>query len=172
MTASAWTRGSLSHDYDVDLSSVAWCTGGLKQPGRVERQSPALPARIHMEPLPTDRSLADALVDGEIDALMAPRVPAVFRNREDVGRLSPDYRARERDYFERTGLFPIMHMVVIRRDVFDADPWVAQSLHKALAEAKRVATDGLTDLPALRYTMRSQWSVRGVLARCAVRRHR
>jgi len=153
MTASVWTRGLLTNDLEVDLSGVTWCTGGLEQPGRVERQPLVLPDSIHVEPLAQNRTLSEALVEGEIDALMAPRVPGVFRTGSDVRRLFPDYHARERDYFERTGLFPIMHLVVIRRDVLDKNPWVAQSLYKALRQAKRVATAGLANLPALRYTM-------------------
>ena len=153
MTASVWTRGLLAHDFGVDLSGVTWVTGGLEQPGRVERQPLVLPDSVHVEPLAQDRTLSDALLEGEIDALMAPRVPAVFRTGSKVRRLFPDYPARERDYFERTGLFPIMHLVVIRREIIEKNPWVAQSLYKALSQAKQVATAGLADLPALRYTM-------------------
>lgn len=153
MTASVWTRGLLANDFDVDLSNVTWCTGGLEQPGRIERQPLELPGSVHVEPLAQERTLSGALVDGEIDVLMAPRVPGVFRRDSNVRRLFPDYPALERDYFERTGLFPIMHLVVIRREVVDRNPWVAQSLFKALSEAKRVATAGLADLPALPYTM-------------------
>ena len=154
MTASVWTRGLLAHEFGVDLRDVTWCTGGLEQPGRTERQSLALPEWVCVKPLDPDRTLSDALVAGDIDALMAPRVPGVFRRPGgDVRRLFPDYRERERDYFERTGLFPLMHLVVVRRDVLETNPWVARSLYKALVEAKRVATDGLVDLPALRYTM-------------------
>lgn len=153
MTASVWTRGLLAHDFGVDLGDVVWRTGGLEQPGRVERQALTLPDGIHVEPLPSDRTLSEALVSGEIDALMAPRVPSIFRKRDDIGRLFPDYRERERDYFARTGLFPIMHLVVVRREVVEQNPWVPQSLYKALVQAKQVATSGLADLPALRYTM-------------------
>ncbi|WP_426245010.1 ABC transporter substrate-binding protein [Nocardioides sp. LHG3406-4] len=153
MTASVWTRGLLTHDLGVDVSDVTWCTGGLEQPGRVERQPLKLPDSVRVEPLSKDSTLSAALVNGEIDALMAPRVPKVFRKGKGVHRLFPDYRERERDYFERTSLFPIMHLVVVRRDVLEKNPWVAQSLYKALAESKRVATTGLADLPALRYTM-------------------
>ena len=153
MTASVWTRGLLTHDFDVDLSDVTWRTGGLEQPGRVERQPLELPEHIRVEPLAQDRTLSEALVAGEIDALMAPRVPSIFRTSSDITRLFPDYRERERDYYGRTGLFPIMHLVVVRRDVIEKNPWVAQSLFKALVQAKQVATTGLADLPALRYTM-------------------
>lgn len=154
MTASVWTRGLLANDCGVDLSDVTWVTGGLEQPGRVERQKLELPSSVHVEGIGAEQTLADALEKGEIDALMAPRVPGAFRRADSgVRRLFPDYAAREKDYFERTGLFPIMHMVVVRKDVLEAHPWVAASLYKALSEAKEVATAGLSDLPALRYTM-------------------
>lgn len=154
MTASVWTRGLLEHDLGVDLSEVTWCTGGLEQPGRTERQPLALPDWVRVEPIGQDRTLSGALIDGDIDMLMAPRVPRVFRQEDGgVRRLFPDYRSRERDYYQRTGLFPIMHLVVVRRDVVEANPWIAQSMYKALTEAKRLAVTGLADLPALRYTM-------------------
>lgn len=154
MTASVWTRGMLANDCGADLSDVTWVTGGLEQPGRVERQKLELPDHIRVESVGAQKTLAAALEEGEIDALMAPRVPRVFRRAgSGIRRLFPDYAIREKDYFERTGLFPIMHMVVVRKDVLQDHPWVAASLYKALREAKEVATAGLSDLPALRYTM-------------------
>ncbi|MGE2716328.1 ABC transporter substrate-binding protein [Mycolicibacterium litorale] len=154
MTASVWTRGMLANDCGVDLSDVTWVTGGLEQPGRVERQKLELPDSIRVESVGARQTLAAALEEGEIDALMAPRVPRVFRRAgSGIRRLFPDYAIREKDYFARTGLFPIMHMVVVRKDVLQDHPWVAASLYKALREAKEVATAGLSDLPALRYTM-------------------
>jgi 4,5-dihydroxyphthalate decarboxylase len=152
MTAAVWTRGLLRHDFGVDLPSITWRTGGLEQPGRVERQALTLPDWVRIDPVPG--TLSQALLDGEIDALMAPRVPSVFR-REGGGvrRLFPDYAEREAEYYRRTGIFPIMHMVVVRADVAQAHPWVVRSLYKAFAEAKTMALAGLADAPALRYTM-------------------
>ncbi|MDQ6526507.1 hypothetical protein RB608_23000 [Nocardioides sp. LHD-245] len=153
MTASVWTRGLLVDDFDVDLTDVTWCTGGLEQPGRVERQPLRLPDSVHVEPLAHDSTLSDALVEGDIDALMAPRVPRVFRQTDGIRRLFPDYRARELDYYERTSIFPIMHLVVVRREIVEKHPWVPRSLYKAFCEAKSISTAGLADLPALPYTM-------------------
>jgi 4,5-dihydroxyphthalate decarboxylase len=150
MTAAVWTRGLLHHEFGVDLDGITWRTGGLEQPGRVERQALTLPDRVRIDPVPG--TLSQALLDGEIDALMAPRVPSVFR-RGGVRRLFPDYAQREADYYRRTGIFPIMHMVVVRADVAREHPWVARSLYKAFTEAKNVALAGLADAPALRYTM-------------------
>jgi 4,5-dihydroxyphthalate decarboxylase len=150
MTASVWTRALLSHDFGVNTAGITWCTGGLEQAGRTERQPLRLPEWVQVKHL--DGTLCQALLDGEIDALMAPRVPSVFRT-GGVRRLWPDYAAREAEYYARTGIFPIMHMVVVRSDVDSAHPWVARSLAKAFGEAKRVALAGAADAPALRYTM-------------------
>ncbi|HEX3786400.1 MAG TPA: ABC transporter substrate-binding protein [Pseudonocardiaceae bacterium] len=152
MTASVWTRALLRHDFNVDTTGIVWCTGGLEQAGRHERQPLTLPDWVHTEHVPG--TLSQALVDGEIDALMAPRVPSVFREpASPVRRLWPDFAARETEYFGRTGMFPIMHMLVIRSDVDRAHPWLARSLYKAFSQAKQVALAGLADAPALRYTI-------------------
>jgi 4,5-dihydroxyphthalate decarboxylase len=152
MTAAVWTRGLLQHDFGVDLDTITWRTGGLEQPGRGERQALTLPDRIRIDPVPG--TLSQALVDGEIDALMAPRVPSVFR-REGGGvrRVFPDYAERESEYYQRTGIFPIMHLVVVRADLAQAHPWLARSLYKAFEQAKSIALEGLADAPALRYSM-------------------
>lgn len=158
MTASVWTRGMLSDDHGVDCDSITWCTGGLEQPGRVERQALVVPPRIRIEPIGADLTLSQALLDGQIDALMAPRIPSVFLAGRDaphpaVTRLWPDYPSQELDYYQRTGLFPIMHLVVLRTDLHERHPWLAQSLFKALAAAKRTALAGVVEAPALRYSM-------------------
>ncbi|GAA5143530.1 ABC transporter substrate-binding protein [Nocardioides marinquilinus] len=154
MTASVWTRGLLRHQLGVDLDGVTWRTGGLEQPGRTERQRLSLPDHVTVEPLPSDTTLTAALLDGTIDMIMAPRVPSAFRRPgSGLRRLLPDYAERELAYYAETGLFPIMHLVVVRRDVAERLPWLPRSLEKALTQAKRLATDGVADLPALRYTM-------------------
>ncbi|QWF21287.1 hypothetical protein KM427_20445 [Nocardioides sp. LMS-CY] len=154
MTASVWTRGMLADDHGVDLDSITWRTGGMEQPGRVERQKLVVPDRVRIEPIGPESTLSGALLDGEIDALMAPRIPSAFSRGEGrVRRLFPDYAERETDYYRRTGNFPIMHLVVVRADVARTHPWVAQSLYKALRQAKAVAIEGIHEAPALRYTM-------------------
>lgn len=152
MTASVWTRGMLADDLAVDIDDVTWCTGGLEQPGRVEREPLVLPDTIRVEPIGSDRTLSEMLADGSIDALMAPRVPSVFRSGA-ARRLFPDYAMRERDYFSRTGIFPIMHLVVIRAEILASRPWVAQSLFKALRQSKEIGLAGVADAPALRYAI-------------------
>jgi 4,5-dihydroxyphthalate decarboxylase len=154
MTAAVWVRGLLAHDLGVDLSDVVWRTGGIEEPGREERQPLQLPPEFRVEPIPADRTLVQELLDGGIDALHAPRVPAAFRPPgSGIRRLLPDYDRREREWYDRTRIFPIMHTVVLRRELVDAHPWLPVSLLKGLEQAKRVALAGVADAPALRFTM-------------------
>jgi 4,5-dihydroxyphthalate decarboxylase len=153
MTAAIWTRGILADDHGVAARDATWVTGGLEQAGRAERQPLTLPEDIIVERL-QDGTLTEALMRGDIDALMAPRVPSAFRSPDEpLRRLFPDYVDRELDYHRRTGMFPIMHLAVLRRDVHDRHPWVAQSLTKAFTRAKQEAVGGVEDAPALRWTL-------------------
>ena len=136
-TASIWVRGMLAHDYGVDLSTIQWVHGDLDKPGRhtdVEIMPLLKPARIEFNE--TDKSLAQLLKEGELDALVTPRLPESLGVDPDIQRLFPDFRAVEIDYYRRTKIFPIMHLVVIRRDIYDAHPFVAESLYRAFSAAK------------------------------------
>lgn len=152
MTATVWVRGLLQDEYGVSPSDVEWVTGGYEQPGRTEREPLVLPPQIRCVSAGPNKTLGRMLVDGEIDALISARIPSVWGH-PDVKRLFPDFGSVEREYYKRTKLFPIMHAVGIRREVYDAHPWVAQSLMKAFVEAKRVVLGGLYESPALRYTI-------------------
>ena len=137
MTATVWIRGLLADEYGVDPAGVEYFTGGEEQTGRIEKQKLDLPARIRIRPIGPQQTLSEMIAAGEIDALHTARAPSTFDSRpEAVKRLFPNYVELERDYFRRTRIFPIMHTVVIRRDVYRANPWVAQSLAKAFAESK------------------------------------
>jgi len=152
MTAAVWIRGVLQHE-GLDLSTVHWRTGGLDQPGRIERQPLTLTGDFDVAPIPQDRTLTEQLLSGELAAITAPRVPGPMRTGGGIRRLFPDYAARELAYWERTRLFPIMHTVVVRRELADEHPWLPTSLYKALQQAKATATAGLADAPALAYTI-------------------
>jgi 4,5-dihydroxyphthalate decarboxylase len=153
ITAAVWTRGLLSDEYGVAAEDVTWVTGGLREPGRLERQPLKLSTQVRVERLEQD-TLDHALRSGAIDALMSPRVPPSFRDDESsVRRLLPNYPELEKEYFLRTRIFPIMHLVVIRSEIHERHPWLAQSLAKAFHEAKRVAVEGIADAPALRLTL-------------------
>lgn len=153
VTAAIWTRGFLADDFGLPAEAVTWVTGGIEQPGRAERQKLTLPEEIRTRRL-TDTTLTRALLDGDIDALMAPRVPSAFRAPDSqIRRLIPDFATQERDYYLRTGLFPIMHLVVVRRELHERHPWLAQNLTKAFTSAKQLALDGIEDAPALRWSL-------------------
>jgi 4,5-dihydroxyphthalate decarboxylase len=154
LTACVWIRGLLSDEYGVPVESVRYRTGGLHTPGRTEKVRLDLPPGVEVEPIPADRTLAGMLVNGEIDALYSPRIPRPFVDgHPNVRRLFPDPRPAEEAYFTRTGVFPIMHTVVIRRDVYDRHPWVARSLYTAFEEAKQRTEARLEETAAFRYML-------------------
>ncbi len=151
MTAPVWIRGMLQDEYGVAVDSVEYFTGGQEDPGRVEKLKLDLPPRIRVTPIPTHKTLSRMLADGELDAFHTARAPSTFYSEPDrVQRLFPDYVPVERDYFRRTRIFPMMHVVALRRDVHRANPWIAQSLMKAFIESKRLAYEGLGLTAALK----------------------
>ena len=154
MTAAVWIRGMLQDEYGVDPKTIHWRTGGLEEPGRYEKVSLDLPEEIDVEPINERNILSRMLLDGEIDALVTPRIPSCFQlSKPSVSRLFPDYRSVERAYFEKTGLFPIMHTIGIRRRLLDEYPWLASSIYKAFTEAKHLAMSELADTSSLLVTL-------------------
>lgn len=149
MTAAVWIKGMLAEHYGVPVNSVSYHTGGLLQPGR--RETPMdLPADIVVEPIGDTRTLSAMLEAGEIDALYTAEAPATFvEGSPNVRRLFADHQSVEKDYFAETGIFPIMHTVVVRHDVYQQHPWVAQSLTKAFGDARRLAHEELRETVAL-----------------------
>jgi 4,5-dihydroxyphthalate decarboxylase len=146
MTACVWMRGLLHHEYGVAPEDVIWVTGGQEVPGRKERVKLELPSTIRLEPIPEHDTLNRALCEGDIDALFCAHPPSAFEAGDPrVRRLFPDFRAAEQDYFRRTGLFPIMHTLVIRRDIYDQNHWLAQSLLQAFTRAKQEVERALGD---------------------------
>lgn len=150
MTALVWIRGILSDHFGVPVDSVTYYTGGEEEPGRPEKLKLDLPSNIRVERIGPDQTLSKMLLDGEIDALYTARMPSTFRTGGGrVVRLFEDYVDVERDYYRRTGIFPIMHTVVIRRELYDRNRWVAQSLFKAFREAQKIAYEDLYETAAL-----------------------
>ncbi|HEX4928762.1 MAG TPA: ABC transporter substrate-binding protein [Burkholderiales bacterium] len=140
MTAPVWIRGVLSDDYGVKVTDYEHLSGGEEEPGRDEKLKLDLPATIRLKAIGEKQTLSQMIAEGEIDALVTARAPSTFHRRPDaVKRLFPDYVSAEKAYYAKTKIFPIMHTVVIRRDVYRAHPWVAQSLYKALEQAKSAA---------------------------------
>lgn len=148
ITAAVFARGLLSDDFGVTADQLHWFQGGLEEPGRVPHTKVEPPVPI--ERIPGDRTLATMLEEGEIDALISPRVPSTFKSRRGkVVRLFDDPWSVARDYFSRTGIFPIMHLVVVKSAIVAENPWVAQTLSKAFVAAKRIADANLRETAAL-----------------------
>ncbi|WP_046494886.1 substrate-binding domain-containing protein [Streptomyces odonnellii] len=154
LTACVWMRGILGDRHGVPYDSVTYLTGGQETAGRVEKAGVDLPDSVRISRIAEDRTLAAMLAEGEIDALCTPRVPSPFVAGDPrVRRVFTDVVASEKEYHRETGIFPIMHVVVIRRDVYEAYPWVAQSLNKALLTARDEAYANLYDTSALRFML-------------------
>lgn len=154
MTAAVWVRGFLKDDYGVQASDVHWFTGGQEEPGRKERVKLALPPEIELDPIADDKTLNGMLETAEIDVLIAARNPSCFvKGSPKVRRLFPEYKDVEVDYYKRTKIFPIMHAIVIRREIYERHPWTARSLYKAFGEAKDRAIDMLNVANPLPFTL-------------------
>ena len=154
LTANVWIRGILADRHGVPVSSVRYRTGGLHQSGRPEKLAVTLPPDVDVTPIGPDQTLSDMLAAGDIDALYTPRTPRCFTvGHPQVDRLFPDFRAAESQYWRDTGIFPIMHVLVIRADVYRRDRWVARSLLEAFAKAREIALSGLDETAALRYML-------------------
>ncbi|GAA5148277.1 ABC transporter substrate-binding protein [Microbacterium pseudoresistens] len=148
LTACVWQRGILADGYGLPLDASTFYTGGQESPGRIEKAKVDLPFDIR--PIPAGRTLSEMLAVGDLDAIFAPRIPSVFGTPgAPVARLFPDAQAAERQYFRDTGIFPIMHVVALRRELYESNRWIAQSLTKALNEAKDRAMERIYDASAL-----------------------
>jgi len=161
MTAGVWIRGILSDEYSVPVGSVNYFNGGEEEPGRHEKLKFSLPPEIRLQSIPSEKTLSSMLDSGEIDALYTARMPSTFlRGSGSVKRLFEGYPAVEREYYQRTKIFPIMHTVVIRRDVYEKYPWVAQSLYKAFILSQREVYQELYQTAALKFML--PWLIRHV----------
>ncbi len=149
-TAAVFIRGLLQHDYGVDLSTVHWVQGQMNGKGGHPRL-PELYKPVDIALETSGRPLSDLLAAGEIDAVLGALVPDSFGQHPDVVRLIADTRAAEKDYYRRTGIFPIMHLIAIKRAVYEKHPFVAQSFYRALDEAKHRAIGRMREVGALAY---------------------
>jgi 4,5-dihydroxyphthalate decarboxylase len=151
MTAPVWIRGLLQDEYGVRVDSVAYVTGGEEEPGRDEKLKLDLPPNLRVQPIGPTQTLSQMLAEGEIAALQTARMPSTYLTRPDrVRRLFENYPEAEKDYFRRTRIFPIMHTVAIRRELYEAHPWIAMSLYKAFAAAQKLAYEDLYQTAALK----------------------
>jgi 4,5-dihydroxyphthalate decarboxylase len=153
-TATVYARGVLAHEYGVAVDGVRWVQAGTNEPGRTEGVPVTLPAGVSVESRPGD-TLNDLLLTGELDALIAAHPPTAFARGDDgerrIVRLFSDHRAVEEDYHRRTGVFPIMHVVVLQAHVHERHPWLAMNLLSAFGEAKQRSIERALDVNAPRF---------------------
>jgi 4,5-dihydroxyphthalate decarboxylase len=150
ITAVVWIRGMLQHEYGVAPTEIHWRSGGQEEAGRQERTPLAPIPGLDLQAIPQGKTLVGMLRDGALDALCTARPPSSFVNGEPhIARLFPDTRAAELGYYKKTGMFPIMHLVGIKKPLAQRYPWLATSVYKAFCEAKAIAMRDLRDVNAL-----------------------
>ncbi len=154
LTANVWARAILQDDYGVAPEDIRWVRGGIETPGRPEKIALNLPPGVVIESAPEGMTISELLNRGDIDGFMAPRPPSreALAN-PAIGWLFDDPTATAKDYFRRTGIFPIMHVVGVRKTLVDAHPWLPGALQKAFNAAKDVALEALNDTSATKVTM-------------------
>ena len=154
LTAIVWARALLEDSYGVAPSDVTWIRGGIDEPGRPEKIKLKLPDDVRLENAPEDQTISAMLDRGEIQGFIAPRPPSgSAATNPNVGWLFPDPTATAKDYFRETGIFPIMHVVGIKKTLLDQHPWLAYAVYKAFEESKRHALARLADTSATKVTL-------------------
>jgi 4,5-dihydroxyphthalate decarboxylase len=154
LTANVWARALLDDDFGVKPADIHWIRGGIEEPGRPEKLAIKLPPGVRLDNAPDGATISGLLEAGEIDGFIAPRPPTLMeKGHPNIGWLFPDPIAVAKDYFKRTGLFPIMHVVGIRRTLAEKHPWLPGAVFKAFAQAKSVGVEKLSDTSATKVTL-------------------
>ena len=154
MTACVWMRGIMEEFYGVKATEVEWYSGGSEKPGREERMHLELPPEFKVRHIAKDQTLLQMLKNNEIDAIFTARVPTPFtRGEEGICRLWPNFKEVEQDYYRKTGIFPIMHTVVLREDTYRKYPWAAKSIYKAYCDANELNMARIDAMAALPVTL-------------------
>jgi 4,5-dihydroxyphthalate decarboxylase len=154
LTANVWARAILEDDYGVKPSDIHWIRGGIEHAGRPEKVAVKLPPGVRLDDAPEGRTISELLIDGEIDGFIAPRPPSNLPvGIKNVGWLFRDPTAAAKDYFKRTGIFPIMHLIGIRRTLVDKHPFLPVAVFKAFEQSKSVAMAALSDTSATKVTL-------------------
>jgi 4,5-dihydroxyphthalate decarboxylase len=153
LTACVWARAILQDDYGLKPETVTWMRGGIETPGRIEKIDLNLPG-IKLVDAPAGKSLSQALADGDIDGMVTPRAPSCFdRGHPNVDWLFKDPVAAATDFYKRTGIFPIMHILGVKKELAEKHPWLPSALYKAFEQSKAFALTRLTDTSATKITM-------------------
>jgi len=154
VTANVWTRAVLEDEHGVRPSDVTWVRGGYEQAGRIEKIAVDLPSDVRVHDAPASATISGMLASGEIDAVIGPRAPSCFTNgHPDVGWLYPDPAAAAAAWFRKTGIFPIMHILGIRRALAEQHPWLPIAALKAFEQSKARALAKLADVSASKVTL-------------------
>jgi 4,5-dihydroxyphthalate decarboxylase len=153
LTANVWARAILEDDHGVKPSDIHWIRGGLEEAGRVEKIAITLPAGVRLDNAPEGRTLSSMLEAGEIDGFIGPRVPSGFGRHPSIGWLFADPVAAAKDYYKRTGIFPIMHLIGVRRELAEQHPWLPAAVLKAFERAKTIALEKLSDTSSTKVTL-------------------
>jgi len=154
ITAVVWLRGIFQDEYGVFPRDVHWRSGGEEEPGRKEKIALDLPPEIDLQPIPPEKYLSKMLDDGEVDALFTARAPSSFtKGSPNVARLFENPRQVEEKYYLKTGIFPIMHTVILKRAIYEKNPWIAVNLYKAFSEAKKTVIEDYGRTEALRVAL-------------------
>jgi len=145
-TATVYARGWLHDEGGAKLDEVEWVQGGVNQPGRLEMGKTKVPSGIKITQVP-ERSLSEMLIEGDLEAIISARPPDAFLQGDgQIQRLMPNHRDIEFDYFKRTGVYPIMHTIAIKRDAYELNPWIAANLMTAFEEAKVKMVERMSDI--------------------------
>jgi 4,5-dihydroxyphthalate decarboxylase len=154
LTANVWARALLEDDYGVRPADIHWIRGGIEEAGRPEKIALTLPEGVRLDNAPEGATISGLLETGDIDGFIAPRPPRlVERGHPHIGWLFRDPTAAAKDYFKRTGFFPIMHVVGVRRALAERHPWLPGAVLKAFEQAKRSALNKLSDTSSTKVTL-------------------
>lgn len=154
LTANVWVRLIIEEDHGIRPAEVTWVRGGYEHPGRVEKIGVTLPAEVRVETVADGATLSSELESGALDAVIGPRAPSCFdRGAPHVGYLFPDPQAAATEWYRRTRMFPIMHLLGLRRTLAERHPWLPAALLKAFEQSKALALAKLTDTAATKVTL-------------------
>jgi 4,5-dihydroxyphthalate decarboxylase len=154
ITAVVWLRGILQDEYGVFPREVHWRSGGQETPGRKEKIRLNLPPEIDLQPIPEGKNLSQMLDDGELDAMISAREPSCFtRGSSNVAQIFDDPRPVEEAYYRKTKIFPIMHIIIIKRKLYEKNPWIAVNLFQAFSAAKDLVLNNYLHREALFLTL-------------------
>lgn len=154
LTANVWARAILEEEYGVNQRDITWVRGGYESPGRIEKLSVTLPDGVVVENAPEGKTISGMLAAGELDGVMGPRAPSCFERGDPAIRwLFDDPTAEATAWFRKTRIFPVMHVLGIRRTLVDKHPWLPTAVMKGFQKSKDIALERLTDTSATKVTL-------------------